>query len=86
MVKAYLKKDIYKTIPKSKKKYLKVLINYNGPIKAPIFKDDIIGKLKILYKNDLLDEYDLFAYEKVRRLNIISRLIKSVNYLIWGDA
>jgi len=85
-VKAYLKKDIYKTIPKGKKKYLKVLITYNGPIKGPIFKDDIIGKLKILYKNDLLDEYDLFAYEKVRRLNIISRLIKSVNYLIWGDA
>jgi len=84
-VKVYVKKDIYKTIKKAKKKYLKVLINYNGPIHAPIFKDDIVGKLKIFYQNDLLDEYDLFAYENVKRLNIISRLIKSVTYLIWGD-
>jgi len=84
-VKTYLKEDVYKTFPKAKKKYLKVSINYNGPINAPIFKDEIIGKLKIFYKDDLLDEYDLFAYEEVRRLNIISRLIKSVNYLIWGD-
>ena len=84
-VKAYLKKDIYKTIGKAKKKYLKVSINYNGPIHAPILKDEIIGKLKIFYKDDLLDEYDLLAYEDVKRLNIISRLIKSVTYLIWGD-
>jgi len=84
-VKAYLKKDVYKTIKKAKKKYLKVTINYNGPIQAPIFKDDIIGKLKIFYKKDLLDEYDLFAFEDVKRLNIISRLIKSISYLIWGD-
>jgi D-alanyl-D-alanine carboxypeptidase (penicillin-binding protein 5/6) len=84
-IKAYLKKDVFKTIPKAKKKYLKVLVNYNGPIKAPIFKDDIIGKLKIFYKNDILDEYNLLAFEEVGRLNIISRLIKSVNYLIWGD-
>jgi D-alanyl-D-alanine carboxypeptidase (penicillin-binding protein 5/6) len=84
-VKAYLKKDIYKTVGKTKKKYLKVSINYNGPIHAPILKDEIIGKLKIFYKDDLLDEYDLLAYEDVKRLNIISRLIKSVTYLIWGD-
>ena len=84
-VKVYLKKDIYKTVKKAKKKYLKVVINYNGPIQAPIYKNDIIGKLKIFYQRDLLDEYDLFAYEDVKRLNIIFRLIKSVNYLIWGD-
>ncbi|MDB4845919.1 D-alanyl-D-alanine carboxypeptidase [Candidatus Pelagibacter sp.] len=84
-LKVYLNQDVYKTIKKAKKKYLKVSINYNGPIKAPIIKDDIVGKLKIYYKNDLLDEYDLLAYEGVKRLNIISRLIRSINYLIWGD-
>jgi len=84
-VKVYLKKDIYKTIKKAKKKHLKVLINYNGPIHAPIFKDDIVGKLKIFYQKDFLVEYDLFAFEDVKRLNIISRLIKSATYLIWGD-
>ena len=80
----YVKNDIYKTIPKARKKNLKVSILYNGPIKAPIKKDDIIGKLKIVYKDELLGEYDLFAFEDVKKLNVFSRLIKSINFLIWG--
>ena len=82
---AYLKTDIYKTIPKARKRNLKVLISYNGPIEAPIKKDDIIGKLKITYKNELINEYDLLAFEDVKKLNVFSRLIKSINFLIWGD-
>ena len=84
-IKVYVKDDIYKTVKKAKKRYLKAIVNYNGPIHAPIFKDDKVGKLKVYYKDDLLDTYDLYAYEKIKRLNIISRLIKSLNYLIWGD-
>ena len=85
VVKVYTKNDIYKTIPKARKKYLKVTIDYNGPVKAPIKKDDILGKLKISYKDKIIDEHDLLAFENVKKLNIFSRLIRSVNYLIWGD-
>ena len=85
MVKVYTKNDIYKTIPKARKKYLKVTIDYNGPVKAPIKKDDILGKLKISYKDKIIDEHDLLAFENVKKLNIFSRLIRSINYLIWGD-
>ena len=84
-VKTYVKEDIYKTIPKARKKFLKVSINYNGPIVAPINKDDIIGKLKVSYKNELIEEYNLLAFENVKKLNVFSRLIKSINFLIWGD-
>ena len=84
-VKTYIKKDIYKTIPKAKKRLLKVTLNYNGPIQAPIKKDDILGKLKLTYDGDLIGEYDLLAYEDVKKLNVISRLMKSINFLIWGD-
>jgi D-alanyl-D-alanine carboxypeptidase (penicillin-binding protein 5/6) len=82
---AYLKNDIYKTIPRSRKKNLKVSIYYYGPIQAPIKKDQIIGKLKITYKDALIEEYDLFAFEDVKKLNVFSRIMKSVNFLIWGD-
>ena len=82
---AYVKENIYKTIPKARKKNLKVSIIYNGPIQAPIKKDDIIGKLKVSYKNELIEEYDLFAFEEVKRLNVFSRLMRSINFLIWGD-
>jgi serine-type D-Ala-D-Ala carboxypeptidase (penicillin-binding protein 5/6) len=82
---AYVKKDIYKTIPKARKKNLKVTIVYNGPIQAPIKKDDVIGKLNITYKDELIEEYDLFAFEDIKKLNVFSRLMKSINFLIWGD-
>ena len=84
-VETYVNQDIYKTIPKARKKFLKVSITYNGPIQAPIKKDDILGILEIRYKNELIERYDLLAFEDVKRLNIFSRLIRSINFLIWGD-
>ena len=84
-VKAYISSDIYKTIPKAKKKYLKVTVNYEGPLEAPIEKNDVIGKMKITYKDDVVGNYDLFASESVQKQNIISRILSSINFLIWGD-
>ncbi|MDA9679165.1 D-alanyl-D-alanine carboxypeptidase [Candidatus Pelagibacter sp.] len=84
-VKSYIKNDIYKTIPKAKKRLLKVSLHYNGPIQAPIKKDDILGKLKLTYDGELIEEYDLLAYEDIKKLNVFSRIMKSINFLIWGD-
>ena len=84
-VKAYITSDIYKTIPKAKKKYLKVTVNYEGPLEAPIEKNDVIGKMKITYKDEVVGNYDLFASESVQKQNIISRILSSINFLIWGD-
>ena len=81
----YTKQDIYKTIKKAKKKKLKISVNYDGPIEAPIKKDQILAKLKIVYDGELIDEYDLYASEDIKRLNMFSRLLKSLNFLIWGD-
>jgi serine-type D-Ala-D-Ala carboxypeptidase (penicillin-binding protein 5/6) len=81
----YVKNDIFKTIPKARKKFLKVSLNYKGPIQAPIKKNQIIGRLKVTYKNELIEEYDLLASEDVKKLNVFSRLMKSINFLIWGD-
>ena len=84
-VKGYINQDVYKTIPKARKRYLKAIIDYNGPIEAPIKKNDILGTLKVFYKDVLINEYEVLAFENVKKVNIFSRLIKSVNYLIWGD-
>ena len=85
LVKAYTNNDIYKTIPKARKKFIKVSMIYTGPIHAPIKKNDILGKLKVSYKDQIIQEYDLLAFENIKRLNIFSRLMKSINFLIWGD-
>ena len=52
---------------------------------APINKNEIVGKLKIYFKDEILDKYDLYSSENIKRQNIISRLINSFNFLIWGD-
>jgi len=81
----YVNKDIYKTIPKAKKKYLKAIISYDGPIAAPIKKNEIVAKLKVFFKDDIIGNYDLLASENIKKQNILSRLIGSINYLLWGD-
>ena len=81
----YVKNDIYKTIPKARKRLLKVSLNYNGPVQAPIKKDDVLGALKIVYDGELIDEYEILAFNNVKKLNVFSRLLKSINFLIWGD-
>ena len=81
----YTKEDIFKTIKKGQKKKLKIKIVYEGPIEAPIKKDQKLAKLKIIYDQEPIGEYDLLAYEEVKKVNIFSRLMKSLNYLIWGD-
>ena len=84
-VQVYVKNDIYKTIPKARKKHLEAHIEYNGPILAPIEKDQELGILKILYKDEIINEFKVYAFEDIKKLNVISRIIKSINYLIWGD-
>ena len=77
--------DVYLTIPKRKKKILKAVVKYYGPIEAPITKGDKVGKLSIYISGELKKEFDLFSKETVKRANIISRLFKSLNFLVWGD-
>jgi len=85
-VDVYVNEDIFKTIKKAKKNLLKVALKYEGPIEAPIKKDDVIGKFRVVYDEELIGEYDLLAAKDVDKVNIFTRLIKSLNYLIWGDA
>ena len=84
-VDVYVNEDIFKTIKKAKKKLLKVALKYDGPIEAPIKKNDVIGKFRVVYDQELIGEYDLLAANDVGKVNIFSRLIRSLNNLIWGD-
>ena len=81
----YTDQDVYKTIKKAKKKLLKVSVNYEGPIEAPIQKGEKVAILKVVYDDEIVGEYDLLASKEVKKVNFVSRLLKSLNYLIWGD-
>ena len=84
-IEVYVNQDIFKTIKKAKKRLLKVTLKYDGPIEAPIKKDEIVSKFRVVYDEELIGEYDLLATKDVDKVNIFTRLIKSLNFLIWGD-
>jgi len=77
--------DIYLTIPKRKKKIIQAVIEYNSPIQAPIEKGDKLGSLNIYVSGELKKKIDVLSGEKIKKANIFSRLIKSFNFLVWGD-
>tara|TARA_B100000214_G_scaffold359693_1_gene321375 strand:+ start:284 stop:1432 length:1149 start_codon:yes stop_codon:yes gene_type:complete len=84
-VKTHFKTNIYKTIQKARLRNLKVVLNYQGPIKAPIIKDQKLGDVKIYYKDNLIDTLDLLSSENIQEVNKFTKLIRSINFLIWGD-
>jgi len=81
----YSESDIYKTIKKARLKKLEAKLIYDGPIEAPVKKGEVVAKLIVNYNGNFLSEHDLLASESIKKQNIISRILKSINYLIWGD-
>ena len=84
-VKAITKKDFYITINKKDTRHLKISLEYNGPIEAPIKKGDEVAKLIVSNKDKTIKILPLYAYEKVPKVNFFKSLLTSLNYLIWGD-
>jgi len=84
-VKVATSEDIYLTIPKRKKGLINAVIEYNGPIKAPINIGDKLGDLNVYVSDDLVKQVDILSMEDIKRSNIFSRLFQSFNYLVWGD-
>ena len=78
--------DLYLTIPKRKKKTIKAILEYDSPIESPIKKGEKLGLLNVYISGELKKQIDILSMEDVKRSNIFSRLFKSLNYLVWGDA
>ena len=79
------KEDVFINIPKRKKSALTSYIEYESPIQTPVAKGQEMGMLKIFFNEELIKETPVYAMEKVSKVNIFTRIFRSVNYLIWGD-
>ena len=79
------KEDIFLTLKKKQARNLKVYIKYNGPIKAPVKKDQKIGQIEVFVKDELVKNVPIYASENVDKVNVFKSLFMSLNYLIWGD-
>ena len=77
--------DLYLTVPKRKKKTIKAVLEFTGPIETPIKKGDNLGLIKVYVSGDLKREINILSNENIKKSNILSRLFKSLNYMVWGD-
>tara|TARA_Y100000590_G_scaffold199494_2_gene226562 strand:- start:2746 stop:3924 length:1179 start_codon:yes stop_codon:yes gene_type:complete len=80
----YAKEDLYVTIKKNELKDLKVSLDYTGPLKAPVLKNQQIGNLTIKTTNRE-KTVPIYSSEKIKKVNFIKSLFLSFNYMIWGD-
>ena len=85
-IKGYTKEDVYSTIDKKDLRGFDVFLEYTGPIKAPITKDEKIASIKIYNKKELIKSVPVYATEKVKKINFLLSILTSFNYMIWGDA
>ena len=84
-IRASSKEDFYITINKKDIRHLKVSLEYNGPISAPIEKGTQIANIIISKKDEIIKSLPLYATEDIKKVNFFKSLLTSLNYLIWGD-
>ena len=77
------KDDYFITLDKKDIRNLKISLVYNGPIVAPVQKDDKVADLIVYNKNDIVKKLPLFAAEDLKKVNFFKSLVTSINYLIW---
>ena len=81
----YTKDDAYITINKKNLRGFEVFLEYTGPIKAPIQKDEQLATINVYNKKELIKSVPVYAAEKVKKINFLLSILTSFNYMIWGD-
>ena len=84
-VKAVTKEDYYLTISKKEMRNLKITLEYDGPVTAPIKEGQQIAKLVVTNKDKITKTLPLYASKNIQKVNFFKSFITSLNFLIWGD-
>ena len=84
-IKAKTNEDYYITIDKKNIRHLKISLQYDGPLVAPIQNGEKIANIIVYNKNEIIKELPLYAAEDLKKVNFFQSLFTSINYLIWGD-
>jgi len=82
---ALIETELLLTIKRSDKQKLKVIVNYEEPITAPISKGQKVGTLKVQIPQKAVLTYPLVSAIDVERLNPLRRILAAINYLVWGS-
>jgi serine-type D-Ala-D-Ala carboxypeptidase (penicillin-binding protein 5/6) len=78
-------KDLVVTLPRKARKDMKVTIEYDRPIPAPIQKGETVGKVIVSAPDVSPVEAPLIAAASVERMNPWGRIATLAGYLVWGQ-
>ena len=84
-IKVLSKDNFYVTINKKNINHLKISLEYDGPIKAPVKKGKQVANIIVSKKDEIIKSVPLYAAEDLKKVNFFKSLITSLDYLIWGD-
>ena len=78
-------KDFVVTLPRKARKDMKVTLEYDRPVPAPIKKGDMVGKVVMTAPDMTPVEAPLVAAASVERMNPLGRIATLAGYLVWGQ-
>ena len=84
-VSALIESELLLTLKRSDQQKLKMIVNYDEPLTAPISKGQKVGTLTIQISQDKVLTYPLVSSIGVDRLNPFRRILAAINYLVWGS-
>ena len=77
-------RDLVVTLPRKARKDMKVVVEYDRPIPAPISRGQIVGKVVVTAPDAPPAEVPLVAGASVARMDAIGRIATLAGYLVWG--
>jgi len=80
-----VEKDLVVTLPRKARKDMKVSVEYDRPIPAPIQKGETVGKVVVSAPEVPPVEAPLVAAASIERMNPWGRIATLAGYLVWGQ-
>jgi len=78
-------RDLVVTLPRKARKDMKVTVEYDRPIPAPIEKGTTVGRVVVTATDFPPVEAPLVAAASVERMNTFGRIATLAGYLVWGQ-
>jgi D-alanyl-D-alanine carboxypeptidase (penicillin-binding protein 5/6) len=77
-------KDLVVTLPRKSRKDMKVTVDFDRPIPAPVRQGQTLGKLVVTAPDVPATEVTLVAGADVDRMDTLGRIATLAGYLVWG--
>ncbi len=80
-----ISQDVVKTIKKSARNQVKMIVSYDKPVKAPIQMGQQLGVLKIEAPDMQTTEVPLVAGQTINKVGLWGKMVDNLKYLLTGD-